>query len=333
MPRASTKVFNKRRGVFYKGRCTKINDGCVESNSTVPKNSADEKNCANGVDTGKVIDVEVFSKHCICRTKPTIFKIVREILKAIAREGHATSHMGNFLHKLSTDVKPQHGFCPSDTDTWCKFKKAELLGEAYHHKNSLPVDVVEALRPVFRDLANLELLKKCLHGGLRRARIIVCRNIYIPQSNLTGDGIVDTVQDDVAKVVQFDRRLVPVNFQARTPCVLGGYLVASGIEPRPSGLESDALTTRLPTALNVCKSKIPVGNGSTLNIPPAASSLLRLWDEGWKTLTTLLYVIPQNWRRTESKHTVACSQCSKSQLTTDVQRSFFLKIANNKGQE
>ncbi|GFV18053.1 hypothetical protein TNCV_168571 [Trichonephila clavipes] len=27
-----------------------------------------------------------------------------------------------------------------------------------------------------------------------------------------------------------------------------GYLVASGIETRPSGLESDALTTRLPTA-------------------------------------------------------------------------------------
>ncbi|GFT56216.1 uncharacterized protein TNCV_130091 [Trichonephila clavipes] len=61
-----------------------------------------------------------------------------------------------FLHKLSTDEKPQHGFCPSDSDTWCKFLS---------HKNSLPVDVVEAMRPVFRDLANPELLKKCLHGG------------------------------------------------------------------------------------------------------------------------------------------------------------------------
>ncbi|GFY16861.1 uncharacterized protein TNCV_3689191 [Trichonephila clavipes] len=70
-----------------------------------------------------------------------------------------------FLHKLSTDEKPQHGFCPSDTDTWYKFKKAELLGETYHHKNSLPVDVAEAMRSVFRYLANPELLKKCLHGG------------------------------------------------------------------------------------------------------------------------------------------------------------------------
>ncbi|GFW52601.1 hypothetical protein TNCV_3572491 [Trichonephila clavipes] len=43
MPRASTKVFKKRKGVFNKGRCNKSNDGCGELNSTVPKNSADEK--------------------------------------------------------------------------------------------------------------------------------------------------------------------------------------------------------------------------------------------------------------------------------------------------
>ncbi|GFY24185.1 uncharacterized protein TNCV_1012381 [Trichonephila clavipes] len=48
MPRASTKVFKKRRGVFNKGRYNKSNDGCGESNSTVPKNSVDEKNCADG---------------------------------------------------------------------------------------------------------------------------------------------------------------------------------------------------------------------------------------------------------------------------------------------
>ncbi|GFX71864.1 hypothetical protein TNCV_1442881 [Trichonephila clavipes] len=34
--------------VLRLGRCNKSNDGCGESNSTVPKNSADEKNCADG---------------------------------------------------------------------------------------------------------------------------------------------------------------------------------------------------------------------------------------------------------------------------------------------
>ncbi|GFV30037.1 uncharacterized protein TNCV_3362581, partial [Trichonephila clavipes] len=36
------------------------------------------------VDTGKVIDVEVFQNIVFVRTKPSIFKIVREILKATA---------------------------------------------------------------------------------------------------------------------------------------------------------------------------------------------------------------------------------------------------------
>ncbi|GFV52663.1 uncharacterized protein TNCV_2873341 [Trichonephila clavipes] len=372
MPRASTKVFKKQRGVFNKGRCNKSNDGCGESNSTVPKNSAHEKNCADGaklctnetepsaserkikcdssenyelntrlvyamrcigkgaesarmfcgimnlpppptklskynhillqatretcehsmaeavreavdendgkrdlavavdgswqkrgfssknglvtvtsVDTGNVIDVEVFSKHCICPNKTKHLQNCKRNFEGYSGDGDSkafTSIVENkvygdhcsveklecighvmkkngtrlrrlktkmrgqklsdgkplcgrnrlteaeidrlqayyglairrnlssvkdmqqairaiFLHKLSTDEKPQHGFCPSDSDTWCKFKKAELLGETYHHKNSLPVDVVEAMRPVFRDLANPELLKKCLHGG------------------------------------------------------------------------------------------------------------------------------------------------------------------------
>ncbi|GFT90065.1 hypothetical protein TNCV_2553841 [Trichonephila clavipes] len=38
--------------------------------------------------------------------------------------------------------------------------------------------------------------------------------------------------------------------RACTPCVLEGYLVAWGIEPRTSDLESDALTTRLLTAID-----------------------------------------------------------------------------------
>ncbi|GFT19126.1 uncharacterized protein TNCV_903651 [Trichonephila clavipes] len=46
-----------------------------------------------------------------------------------------------FLHKLSTDEKPQHGFCPLIQIRGANLK-AELLGKTYHHKNSLPVDVV-----------------------------------------------------------------------------------------------------------------------------------------------------------------------------------------------
>ncbi|GFX32149.1 uncharacterized protein TNCV_1130811 [Trichonephila clavipes] len=68
-----------------------------------------------------------------------------------------------FLHKLSTDEYPQHGFCPIGEDSWCGFKKAEASGKSYKYKNSLPVTVVETMRPIFRDLSHPDLLKKCLH--------------------------------------------------------------------------------------------------------------------------------------------------------------------------
>ncbi|GFU78188.1 uncharacterized protein TNCV_4460071 [Trichonephila clavipes] len=70
-----------------------------------------------------------------------------------------------FLHKISTDENPQHGFCASGPDTWCRYKKAQLENKVYHHKHKLPVSVVEAIRPIFRDLSNPELLKKCLRGN------------------------------------------------------------------------------------------------------------------------------------------------------------------------
>ncbi|GFW41610.1 reverse transcriptase [Trichonephila clavipes] len=42
----------------------------------------------------------------------------------------------------------------------------------------------------------------------------------------------------------------PLILRARNPCVVGGYLVASDIEPRPYCVDSDALSTKLPMALH-----------------------------------------------------------------------------------
>ncbi|GFT72315.1 uncharacterized protein TNCV_3608841 [Trichonephila clavipes] len=77
-----------------------------------------------------------------------------------------------FLHKLSTDEYPQHGFCPIGEDSWCGFKKAEASGKSYKHKNSLPVAVVEAMRPIFRDLSHPDLLKNvCMEKHKTRMKV------------------------------------------------------------------------------------------------------------------------------------------------------------------
>lgn len=69
-----------------------------------------------------------------------------------------------FLHKYSTDDKPQHGFCPPGAESWCRYQKSLVSGASYQHKDSLPEAVMELIRPIFRDLSHPDLLRKCLHG-------------------------------------------------------------------------------------------------------------------------------------------------------------------------
>lgn len=46
------------------------------------------------------------------------------------------------------------------TDSWCKYNAKK----DYDHKHSLPAAVIDAIKPIFRDLSQPELLQKCLHG-------------------------------------------------------------------------------------------------------------------------------------------------------------------------
>ncbi|GBN36177.1 hypothetical protein AVEN_170755-1 [Araneus ventricosus] len=36
-----------------------------------------------------------------------------------------------YFHKLSTDAKPQHGLCPTGSESWCGFNKSIVSGEKY----------------------------------------------------------------------------------------------------------------------------------------------------------------------------------------------------------
>lgn len=71
-----------------------------------------------------------------------------------------------YFHKVSTDELPHHGLCPKPPETCCRYRKAEDKGElaTFKHKNSIPVAVMEVLKPDFQHLAKPELLKRCLHG-------------------------------------------------------------------------------------------------------------------------------------------------------------------------
>ncbi|GFY30449.1 hypothetical protein TNCV_3522121, partial [Trichonephila clavipes] len=84
--------------------------------------------------------------------------------------------------------------CTNETEpsanTWCKFK-SRIAWETYHHKNSLPVDVVGGHVTCFRDLANPELLKKCLHGGdgvPRQTEAVTSKNTIVYKTKEAENG-------------------------------------------------------------------------------------------------------------------------------------------------
>ena len=60
------------------------------------------------------------------------------------------------------DMSIRHQFCPRTIASWCKWQCDHISG--HKPKLSLPLAIKSILVPVFKDLSNEELLKKCLHG-------------------------------------------------------------------------------------------------------------------------------------------------------------------------
>ncbi|GFT41100.1 uncharacterized protein TNCV_5033961 [Trichonephila clavipes] len=68
-------------------------------------------------------------------------------------------------HSCSTDDEPMHWFCPTNSNTWCKYNAAINNNlQNYKYKPSVAKAVRDVIKPVFADLSHPALLKKCLGG-------------------------------------------------------------------------------------------------------------------------------------------------------------------------
>lgn len=113
--------------------------------------------------------------------------------QAIRRHSNSLNDMKHaiwalYYHKISTDIDPHHGLCPKGEDSWCKFNSAKAKNISYSHRNSIPVAVMEFIKPVFKSLADPELLRKCLHGKTQNPNESVNHVIWsrLPKSGFVG---------------------------------------------------------------------------------------------------------------------------------------------------
>ena len=71
------------------------------------------------------------------------------------------------LNSLSAikDVEERHKFCPRLKNSWCLYQSNKITGEkTYKVKLDLPIAIKNAVTPIFKDLSDEVLLRKCLHG-------------------------------------------------------------------------------------------------------------------------------------------------------------------------
>lgn len=71
-----------------------------------------------------------------------------------------------WYHESSTDSDPQHGACPAGPESWCGYRRAQAEGtvDQYKHPHPIPMAIMKEIKPIFKDLAATELLKRCLKG-------------------------------------------------------------------------------------------------------------------------------------------------------------------------
>ncbi|XP_066596972.1 uncharacterized protein [Prorops nasuta] len=91
--------------------------------------------------------------------------------KAIRRNSDSVDKMRSAIwatldHKLSTNENPKHDRCPIGKDSWCSWQKASATNNlgSYEHKPAMSVDVYEAIKPVYEELSNDNLLTRCIGG-------------------------------------------------------------------------------------------------------------------------------------------------------------------------
>ena len=69
-------------------------------------------------------------------------------------------------HSFSTDQEPQHHCCPDGADSWCNYNRALANGQPTPpHNPKLPAELLSFVLPVWSDLCDEELLKKCVLGA------------------------------------------------------------------------------------------------------------------------------------------------------------------------
>ena len=134
-------------------------------------------------------------------------------------------------HSWSTDDEPDHGFCPVGATSWCKFQRANALGETPPaHHTTIPKAVGEVIKPVFDRLCDRALLKRCLRGSTQNPNESLHATIWerCPKQQYVGPHSVETAI--CLAVINFNDGAVALDGIMQEFGLMSGYYMEQGLK-------------------------------------------------------------------------------------------------------
>lgn len=105
-----------------------------------------------------------------------------------------------YFHTRSTNSEPLHTFCPTGPESWCGYNKAIADGTHanFLHKTIMPSSVMDAIKPIFKDLSHPKLLCRCLGGKTQNNNESINSVIWklCPKTQGSGKRIVEIATNE-----------------------------------------------------------------------------------------------------------------------------------------
>lgn len=110
-------------------------------------------------------------------------------------EGMKEVIWATFYRKISTDTNPQHAYCPSEANAWCKYRQAKAANtlKGYKHPLYLDEETQMILKSVYDDLSSDGLLQRYVeaHTQNNNKSFNACVWHLAPKHTFTGKKIVE----------------------------------------------------------------------------------------------------------------------------------------------
>lgn len=170
----------------------------AQKKKTAPKSKAQPPAPPPKKLTHKVIkQLSIYYGLAIRRYPDSVEKMEKEALAAL-------------YHNCSTDAKPQHHYCPSGEDSWCKWQQAQAKNEKYRHPAAFDDETFSMLKPIYDDLTSHDLLKRCLGSNTQNNNESLNQTVWRIAPKHTFNGLKVTEIAGMLAVCTFNEGCMPL---------------------------------------------------------------------------------------------------------------------------